>query len=620
MEEIDSTQTIQLGDALGAQVQCPARYKVEALVGQGGMGMVFRAQDTELNRTVAIKILLFEGAHEEEVHVRFLREAKALALLDHPNIVRIFSSGINEQGNPYHVMEFLEGESLSRELQAGPLTAAHFFEVFSQVLCGLEHAHKENIVHRDLKPANIMRCVESDGTVLYKIIDFGIARINLNPEEHAKTLTKSNAILGSPHYISPEQCRGQRGDFLSDIYSLGCIMYECIIGHPPFQGETAFETMYKHMTEPSIKLDVMAVSVQSKRLATLIDRCLEKKPELRPQSVSEIAIELNEAFSEGSAYLDLFSNKPKSIQKGHRPLIMTGVSLLLIVVTAAAIGWRVYIKSSLMSEVSIGKKHNEDEAVLAEIKRVEARLSSKKNLDDITSPSQLAQVQQDLFALGRLQLKSPNKTDYAQAEKTYTQALELCSKHKNLFGDCIPGCYALRAKSEWKQGDFLASDSDFSKAIEVANHEEMHLTVVHDVLMERALLRIHQRRYADGLGDYMIIVKYYESFDNRKNGFLGALDQFDFIDQRLDRRGENRLSMTNNMAIELRTMIPQSETEAEEMFPFARRLVRSLSKINMNGDAKLMVEFTKTEIMPKIKDQSKYMMDLKTMEEQANSR
>ncbi len=237
--------------SLQSQAGCPDRYEIKSVIGHGGMGIVFQAVDRELGRDVAIKVLLFDGSRDEESQERFLREAKVLAVLNHPNIVRIFSSGLNDKGNPYHVMEFLKGRSLSADLAEKKMNATQFFSIFTQLMDGMEEAHRNGIVHRDLKPSNIMHCQDADGRDLYKIIDFGIARIQeagAAAVTGGHTLTRTDAILGSPLYMSPQQCRGERGDERSDIYSIGCIMYECIAGEPPFKGESAFETMYMHMS------------------------------------------------------------------------------------------------------------------------------------------------------------------------------------------------------------------------------------------------------------------------------------------------------------------------------------------------------------------------------------
>ena len=399
MENPDE-RTIQLSaSSLHSLAACPERYEIKALIGQGGMGMVFRALDTQLNRDVAIKVLLFENARGKTSQERFLREAKALAVLDHPNIVRIFSSGLNDEGNPYNVMEFLEGESLSQVLSRGPLNAASFFELFSQVLSGIEHAHQQQIVHRDLKPSNIMHCKTLDGSAVYKIIDFGIARIDLGQEKEGKTLTGTGKILGSPIYISPEQCRGERGDNQSDIYSLGCIMYECISGKPPFQGETSIETMYKHMTETPVSLEVQTKSLRSKQLAHLIAGCLEKKPEDRPR-LSEIASEFQQILSATDINrIDLFRNQDKSIKDNNRFRITGGLVAILTVAIATGSALHFYRRSAKPEAIKIDSPQDR---ITHDIASQEMRIARWKNPSlPIRGSIQRERYLDDLFLLGR---------------------------------------------------------------------------------------------------------------------------------------------------------------------------------------------------------------------------
>ena len=271
-------------EGIFAQTGLPSQYKMKCVLGQGGMGMVMGAYDQLLDREVAIKVILQEL--DSDSHQRFLRESKALSLLDHPNIVKVFRSGVSEKGTPYYVMEYLQGESLQDRLRKQQrLSLQEFFQVFSGVLAGISYAHEAKITHRDLKPSNIILQPSSQGTEV-KIIDFGIARIE--GSEEGKTITKTNAVVGSPLYMSPEQCRGQRADALSDIYSIACIMYECLCGKAPYVGENALETMYKHINEDLPEIVPLSKSKGGERLSGLIRQCLQKSPAQRIQSAREL--------------------------------------------------------------------------------------------------------------------------------------------------------------------------------------------------------------------------------------------------------------------------------------------------------------------------------------------
>ncbi len=288
--------SIELQDVTVQTELLPSRFSKVAVIGQGGMGLVLHAVDQTLQRDVAVKLLNFDGSRTEEVHERFLREAKALASLDHVNVVKILASGITDDGNPYHVLEFLDGEPLSAVLsKLSTLPIPRFFNIMEQVCQGLIHAHEKNIVHRDLKPSNIFLLKDLDGSELVKVIDFGIARL-LMPDlsTDSLSLTRTNLLLGSPAYMSPEQCNCAKVDHRSDIYSLGCVMYECLTGEPPFTAGSGMELMYKHMREEAPKLETQAKTESQRQLARLIERCLRKAPEERPESINSIAAELKE--------------------------------------------------------------------------------------------------------------------------------------------------------------------------------------------------------------------------------------------------------------------------------------------------------------------------------------
>ncbi len=315
----------------------PERYVSPGLLGKGGMGFVLLADDLILGRKVAIKLIHLARAGNSQASERFLKEARILASLDHPNIVRILSSGLTGSGDFYYVMEYLQGLTLREKLKDRnePLSLALFYEIFRQVLSGLAHAHNHNVIHRDLKPGNIMlEYGGSDTGCRIKLIDFGLARLNLESEA---SNTASNTIIGSPLYMSPEQCRGSKVDQLSDIYSLGCIMYECLAGRVPFHGDSPLETMYKHMHEEPPELEINASKKFLDLLNSLIKSSLAKDPVLRPQSAEIFLASLNEILKtdpELSGSL-LFSPKTSN-EKGRKwKSLLLYLALLPILASAA---------------------------------------------------------------------------------------------------------------------------------------------------------------------------------------------------------------------------------------------------------------------------------------------
>ena len=261
------------------------RYEVVEELGRGGMSVVYRCEEQILQRQVAVKV--FRVGNDEKDYVdRFQKEARAVSALSHPNIVKVFASGIDGK-QPYIAMELLSGRTLEKVLDGGPLTATQFAAIFPPVLDAVAHAHANKILHRDLKPGNIMLPNFGDtvsGAV--KILDFSLAKILGENADAAKTV----GLAGTPYYMSPEQCRGVQSDERSDIYSLGAVMYETIVGARPFSGETAYQVMYAHMNEAPPKFGERGNSNQfSAEVKNLVSKCLSKKPEDRFSSVREMA-------------------------------------------------------------------------------------------------------------------------------------------------------------------------------------------------------------------------------------------------------------------------------------------------------------------------------------------
>ena len=257
-------------------------YRLIAPLGAGGMGEVWRAEDTRLLREVAIKILADHIAHDPEWKARFLREARTIAQLNHPNIATIFA--IEQEGDKvFIVMELIEGESLNTMLARGPMEPREAVRIMRQVAEALEEAHGKGIVHRDIKPDNVIVARRNA-----KVLDFGIAKqIGGTNTRDTPALTQGGMIVGTPYYMSPEQALGKSLDQRSDIFSFGVVLYETLAGHRPFVGETMTETMmHIIMTEPP---DIGAVAPRVPRgLREIVARCLQKHPDRRFGSAGEL--------------------------------------------------------------------------------------------------------------------------------------------------------------------------------------------------------------------------------------------------------------------------------------------------------------------------------------------
>ncbi len=282
----DEQEHSMIGRTLG-------HYKLQSLLGAGGMGEVYRARDTRLDRDVAVKILPEHLANHPEALRRFEREAKAVAALSHPNILAIHDFGA-EQGVSYAVTELLEGETLRMSLKRSPLGWRRVVEIGIAIAEGLAAAHAKGIIHRDLKPENIF--LTTDGRV--KILDFGIARVKHPVSPDAETLnsstpetTKPGVLMGTIGYMSPEQVRGEVADAPSDIFSLGCVLYEMVSGTRPFARTTTAETIAAILNEKPHALSELNKEVPVV-LAQVINRCLEKNPGSRYQSAHDLAFGL----------------------------------------------------------------------------------------------------------------------------------------------------------------------------------------------------------------------------------------------------------------------------------------------------------------------------------------
>jgi len=269
------------------------RYKIFDILGSGGMGAVYKGVDEVNHRQVAIKILPPEQASDPERVKRFLREAGAVARLDHPHIVRLYEAG-EAEGFYFIVLEYLSGKTLKELLKRAPLPQEQVLSFLCQICAALEHAHQKGIVHRDLKPANIM--IDEGGKV--KVMDFGLARIT-----DLSALTKSGDLVGTVSYISPEQARGERVDARADLYSLGAILYEMLTGKVPFEGETPVSVIYRHLNEEPVPPRRLNPQVRP-ALESMTLRLLGKDPRQRFQSARELAQAVERCLEEGGSFLE----------------------------------------------------------------------------------------------------------------------------------------------------------------------------------------------------------------------------------------------------------------------------------------------------------------------------
>ena len=294
------------------------RYSIEALIGEGGMSYVYRARDQKLGRTVAIKVLKSDYAEDQEFVRKFQDEAKAAAKLNHLNIVSAYDV-VDEGDTHFIVMELVEGITLKNYIhRKGKCSEREAIGIALQLVEGMDTAHKMGIVHRDIKPQNMI--VSTEGVV--KIADFGIARA-------ASQETANTAVMGSVHYISPEQARRGVSDQRSDIYSLGCTIYEMLTGKLPYAGENSMAVVFSHMEDPIPRVRDLEPEV-SPALDYVVWKAMQKKPSARYQSVEELRDDLNLALEDPEAGFlnDRQDEGDESVSRQARQEMDKGISRL----------------------------------------------------------------------------------------------------------------------------------------------------------------------------------------------------------------------------------------------------------------------------------------------------
>jgi tRNA A-37 threonylcarbamoyl transferase component Bud32 len=281
------------------------RYQILSVLGQGGMGTVYKARHVHMDKIYAIKTLVQGAVRDDNSFKRFEQEAKAAASLNHPNIISVTDFGRSKQGLAYLVMEFLNGRTLDDIIIESDdfIGLDRFRRIFTQVCAGMQHAHKKGIIHRDLKPSNLMLIDTEDEVDCVKILDFGLAKLSSGDTQH---LTQTGVVMGSPPFMSPEQCRGDELDTRADIYALGCVMYATLTGQVPLKGANSMATMYKHISDkPEPISQVSAGTRIPPRLEQVVMQTLEKEPDKRPQTMAELGRNLSEAITDRSTFAGL---------------------------------------------------------------------------------------------------------------------------------------------------------------------------------------------------------------------------------------------------------------------------------------------------------------------------
>ncbi|MBX9686077.1 MAG: serine/threonine protein kinase [Candidatus Obscuribacterales bacterium] len=296
----DGTQLIVLNHDENMGRLINDRFKIIELVGKGGMGSVYLAEDLSKKGTyVAIKMLHAQLSEDKISVKRFQQEASAASDLNHPNLIRQYDYGMIDEKQPFLVMEYLQGDSLSEIIrEQGPINPLRCLKIFSQVMDGLNYAHDKGVLHRDIKPSNILLMKRDGEDDLVKVLDFGLAKLMPWSGKESQHLTKTGEVFGSPIYMSPEQCMGKKLEQTSDIYSLGITLFEALTGKPPFKGQNVVQTASKHISDPPPTFESVASDLNLPlNLQTVIFKALEKEPLHRFHKMNEFKEALNYAVT-----------------------------------------------------------------------------------------------------------------------------------------------------------------------------------------------------------------------------------------------------------------------------------------------------------------------------------
>ncbi|CAN5319744.1 hypothetical protein BH10CYA1_BH10CYA1_29220 [soil metagenome] len=302
------------------------RYKVLSLIGRGGMGVVYKVEQIYLEKELALKTINKTSLTDNSVR-RFQAEARAVFALNHPNVISVHDFGLLDEHTPFLAMEYVNGESLAETIKTRILNVSEAIPIFIQACKGLAHAHEHGVVHRDIKPGNIMLVTRlppgTEGSI--KILDFGIAKLTEHESGEIQSLTRTGEIFGSPLYMSPEQCGGGKIDHRSDIYSLGCVMFEALTGTTPFVGDSALSTMMMHQSAPAPSLREASLGGEfPNELEQVVKAMLAKNPDNRYQSLEKAAQDLAATLGgDGLQHNPLTQPESKLIDSGLKAVTIT---------------------------------------------------------------------------------------------------------------------------------------------------------------------------------------------------------------------------------------------------------------------------------------------------------
>jgi len=410
-----------------------AGYKIEGILGEGGMGTVYRARDNTLERTLALKVIK-SGGLGPDGYERFLREARACSRINHPNIVTVYSAG-EENGRPYLAMELLQGKTLAQVLDEGSIPwEKALFWVYS-ILDAIDELHKEGIIHRDLKPDNMM--ITRNGNV--KLMDFGIARL-----AESATLTQEGAVMGTAFYMSPEQVRGEKVDLRSDIFAMGCVLYQLLTGEVPFPGEQPLAVMYRIQNESPKPLSDFPRKFPE-QLQNTVMQALDKDAGRR----------FKDAASFQSALAGIMKEEGIPFAQSAAPGQRSVLSLKLIIPVAVSI----VVFAVFFSGVLRRETHGNDPEKAIQYNELGQKMQSNGDRSGAEDYYRKAIIADGNYALpwNNLGILAYARGDLAEADSCYLKAISIDSTYTVAMLNL--------ATLRWDKNDFAVAEDFFKDAI-----------------------------------------------------------------------------------------------------------------------------------------------------------
>jgi serine/threonine protein kinase len=465
------------------------QYEILSIVGQGGMSVVYKARHLMLRKIVAIKTLLPHLILHPLSLQRFQQEAQAASNIVHTNVVTIYNFGITPEGQPYLVMDYLEGISLQELiLEHGHLAIERAVNIFSQMANALGLAHEKGVVHRDLKPSNIILIEQGDRKDIVQIVDFGIAKLLPQEGAEAMALTQTGEVFGSPLYMSPEQAKGEKLDSRSDIYSMGCLMYESLCGKLPHHGENALEVLYKHINDVPPPMSSGEAKIPH-ALEAIVFKCLAKSPDLRYPSMLDLEEDL-ESFQKAQQFsligiwksrMELARLKKRPRSKAETTARKMAMAFGILAVVGAICGiaypavsfWRIAdsptAKQSLTWEEERGKakvKSNDLDVLATSL----VKNSAQKFLEH-PNVQEFGERYSMCAAAAR---KLIEEAHYEEAVTVLNMAIKIAKQYVDSDSVLMIMAYQLRAEAYLNMGKFPEAAKDYGILIQLYKSEAHH--------------------------------------------------------------------------------------------------------------------------------------------------